>query len=77
MVFINLLYPPILGDFFLAAPIRRRDPRQEISCTSFSAISSGKVLKLSLNNGETKQAIIKDMVEECIGDACQSQGEKS
>jgi hypothetical protein len=36
IAFINPLYPPILGDFLIwGAP---PDPRQEESCTSFSAV---------------------------------------
>jgi hypothetical protein len=46
IVSINPLYPPILGDFgsWGAPP----DPRQEISCTSFSVQS----VKPGLNNFE-------------------------
>ena len=46
IVSINPLYPPILGDFLNLGDTPR--PRQEVSCTSFSANNS----KQALNNFE-------------------------
>ena len=47
IVSINPLYPPILGDFFKSRG-HPPDPRQQVSCTSFSANNS----KQALNNFE-------------------------
>jgi hypothetical protein len=36
IVLINPIYPPVLGDFLKLGDTPR--PRQEVSCTSFSAV---------------------------------------